>query len=106
MSRRVYSNPPADALIMAFAPYVVGAIALYFITRKAKSELPAKYAEIKQAAGEIKAGLPGYLSDKLRGRNDSTYITAEEQKRRAEALLALKRAQQTVAGFAPVVYGS
>lgn len=106
MKRRVYSNPPADALIMAFAPYIVGAIALYFITRKAKSELPAKAAEVARAAGEIKRGLPGFVSDWWSGKTDATYITADEQARRAKALLEYNRAKAAVSGFAPVVYGS
>ena len=106
MSRRVYSNPPGEALLMAFAPYVVGAIALYFITRKAKSELPAKAAEVAKAAGEIKSGLPGFVSDWWNKRDASSYITSAEQARRAKALLEYNRAKAAVSGFAPVVYGS
>lgn len=104
--RRVYSNPPADVLLGAIMPYLVGAVALYFITRKAQSEIPKKYAEVKVAAGEIKTGLPGFLSDKLWGRDDSTYISQAEQDRRAKALLEYNRAKAAVAGFAPVLYGS
>lgn len=106
MSRRVYLNPPVDALIMAFAPYIVGAIALYFVTRKAESELPKRAAEVVKASGEIKAGLPGYLADKLFGRNESTYITQAEADRRAKALLDLARSKAVVSGFAPIIYGS
>ena len=106
MARRVYSNPPADVLLSVLAPYIVGAIALYFITRKAQSELPKKAAEVAKAAGEIKTGLPGFLSDKIFGRTDSTYITQEEQKRRAQALLELNRAKAVVSGFSPVLYGA
>lgn len=104
--RRVYSNPPTDVLLSVFMPYIVGAIALYFVTRKAESELPKKYAEVKLAASQIKAGLPGYVADKLMNRTDKTYITFEEQQRQAKALLELNRAKAAVAGFSPVVYGA
>lgn len=105
MSRRVYSNPPADVLISAIMPYIAGAIALYFVTRKAHSEIPKKYAEVKRAAGEIKSGLPGFVSDWWSNKTDATYITQAEANRRAKALLDLERAKKAVAGFSPVVYG-
>lgn len=104
--RRVYSNPPADVFLAAIMPYIVGAIALYFVTRKAQSELPKKAAEVAKAAGEIKTGLPGFLADKIFGRDASTYITQAEADKRAKALLELNRAKAAVAGFSPVVYGS
>ena len=102
---KVYANPPMDAFAAALAPYVVGAILIWYVTRKAKSELPKKIEEVRIAAGQIKANLPGVIADKLRGVNESTYVSQAQAKINDAAALEAARARKAAGTFSPFVYG-
>ena len=104
--RRVYNNPPAEIILSAFAPYIVGAIAIWYFTRKAKSELPEKIEAVKTAAAQIKTNLPGAASDWLFGVNDSTYVSPAQAKINDAAALALARSKAGLGGLSPTVYGA
>lgn len=67
----------------------------YFIYRKvlapAASVVPSA-AQVKQGVKDIAVGLPGYIADKVAGRDESGYMTDAQQRANAAANLAAHRA--------------
>lgn len=98
---KTYRNPPAEILLSAFAPYVIGGVILFFLYKKSQSTVPAKIEEVKKSLVDIRENLPGVVVDRIMGRTEAGYITQEEATRRAKEALERKRA-----GFAPIIYGS
>ena len=95
----------------AFAPYIVGGLALFMLYKKLYPKTVDKVAALKVDVKNIKAGLPDFLREKAIQSvnpfysNTQGYISQEQARINDAAALQAARAAKA-AGFAPVIYGA